>query len=277
MAYYLPKNILPENSLGCHFLLRCSLSCVLIIGPRSTREFSTIICWYYSRYSLVRYRFLVRFHRFFRGLYCSFDIGPHLFTCLRNWTIFDGGGWPLQFFGSNIFNSKWKVRKCWNHGNIFFSTERKYLRENSLFLFRRYYEKHSMSFLLSSSKFFSFMWVHFFTFREHFHKRLDSRNMIFTATARNLQCHWYLTDILSCSVFGTEKVFSKSANRSSIEEYSIAKMFLSYIYSHRNRPKIRIKISAQKLTFYTLILKRCDFPTLWKKDCPLCAKENQVK
>ena len=120
MAYYLPKNILPENSLGCHFLLRCSLSCVLIIGPRSTREFSTIICWYYSRYSLVRYRFLVRFHRFFRGLHCSFDIGPHLFTCLRNWTIFDGGGWPLQFFGSNIFNSKWKVRKCWNHGNNFF-------------------------------------------------------------------------------------------------------------------------------------------------------------
>ena len=182
-----------------------------------------------------------------------------------------------SFLGQIFLTLSGKYENAGTMVTFFFSTERKYLRENSLFLFRRYYEKHSMSFSLSSSKFFSFMWVHFFTFREHFHKRLDSRNMIFTATARNLQCHWYLTDILSCSVFGTEKVFSKSANRSSIEEYSIAKMFLSYIYSHRNRPKIRIKISAQKLTFYTLILKRCDFPTLWKKDCPLCAKENQVK
>ena len=50
-------------------------------------------------------------------------------------------------------------------------------------------------------------------------------------------------------------------------------MFLSYIYSQRNRPEIGVKILAQKMTFYTLILKLCDFPTLWKKDCPLCAKE----
>ena len=94
---------------------------VLIIGPRrSTREFSTIICWYYSRYSLVHYRFLVRFHWFFRGCDSSFDIGPHLFTCLRIWTIFDGACWPVQSFRSNIFNLKWKVRKCWNHGNNLF-------------------------------------------------------------------------------------------------------------------------------------------------------------
>ena len=110
-----------------------------------------------------------------------------------------------------------------------------------------------MSFSLSSSKFFSFMWVHFFTFREHFHKRLDSRNMIFTATARNLQCHWYLTDILSCSVFGTEKVFSKSANRSSIEEYSIAKMFLcstSFNIVHQ------FKLLVVKILFISPLLKR---------------------
>ena len=116
------KKSYTKNSLGCHFPRRRFSHCVFNNRSKimaTKKNFSkTIICWYYSRYSLVRYRLLVRFHRFFRGFGRRIDIGPHLFTCLGNWTIFDGSGRPRLLFGSNVFNFEWKVRECWSHGKI---------------------------------------------------------------------------------------------------------------------------------------------------------------
>ena len=85
-----------------------------------------------------------------------------------------------------------------------------------------------MSFSLSSSKFFSFMWVHFFVVPSANIFTKDSifphtKMRFFTATARNLQCHWNFTDILSCPIFGPEKLFEESAHRSSVKKHFICK------------------------------------------------------